>query len=73
MNTVEGKAVAVPSHEYPKRESGWTEDNGGDHQRADRRQVGWKDYRPAACLLNALTNPAQAMIHPWWGAHRAGR
>lgn len=60
---------AIP-REYPKRESGWTEDNGAaiTNEEITAKVVG-KDYLDQLrSLLEALNTPGEAeMIHPWWG------
>ncbi|WP_421195251.1 DNA circularization protein [Aeromonas jandaei] len=71
LNTVEGKGGrrAIP-REYPKRESGWTEDNGAaiTNEQITGKLVG-KDYlSKLRALLDALNQPGTGeMIHPWWG------
>lgn len=60
---------AIP-REYPKRENGWTEDNGAaiTNEEITAKVVG-KDYLDQLrTLLEALNAPGEAeMIHPWWG------
>lgn len=71
LNTVDGKGGrrAIP-REYPKRESGWTEDNGAvlTNEQIVGKLVG-KDYlTQLRSLLDALNQPGTCeMIHPWWG------
>ncbi|MCP1601420.1 prophage DNA circulation protein [Aeromonas caviae] len=71
LNTVDGKGGrrAIP-REYPKRESGWTEDNGAaiTTEQITGKLVG-KDYLDQLrTLLAALNQPGTGeMIHPWWG------
>jgi prophage DNA circulation protein len=71
LNTVDGKGGrrAIP-REYPKRESGWTEDNGAilTNEQITGKLVG-KDYlAQLRTLLDALNQPGTGeMIHPWWG------
>lgn len=71
LNTVDGKGGrrAIP-REYPKRESGWTEDNGAilTNEQITGKLVG-KDYlAQLRSLLDALNQPGPGeMIHPWWG------
>lgn len=71
LNTVDGKGGrrAIP-REYPKRESGWTEDNGAvlTNEQITGKLVG-KDYlSKLRSLLDALNQPGTGeMIHPWWG------
>ena len=60
---------AIP-REYPKRENGWTEDNGAaiTNEEITAKVVG-KDYLDQLrTLLEALNAQGEAeMIHPWWG------
>ncbi|MGL5371355.1 MAG: DNA circularization protein [Plesiomonas shigelloides] len=71
LNTVDGKGGrrAIP-REYPKRETGWTEDNGAvlTNEQIVGKVVG-KDYlSKLRSLLDALNQPGTCeMIHPWWG------
>jgi len=71
LNTVDGKSGrrAIP-REYPKRETGWTEDNGAilTNEQISGKVVG-KDYLTQfRSLLDALGQPGTGeMIHPWWG------
>lgn len=71
LNTVDGKGGrrAIP-REYPKRESGWTEDNGAilTNEQITGKVVG-KDYLDQLRTLLAVLNQPGAgeMIHPWWG------
>lgn len=71
LENVDGKGGrrAIP-HAYPKKESGWTEDNGAvlTNQKISGRVVG-KDYlTQLRNLLTALnTSGPGEMVHPWWG------
>lgn len=71
LENVDGKGGrrAIP-HAYPKKESGWTEDNGAvlTNQKISGRVVG-KDYlTQLRNLLTALnTSGPGELVHPWWG------
>lgn len=71
LNTVDGKGGrrAIP-REYPKRESGWTEDNGAaiTNEQITGKLVGNDYLDKLRTLLAALNQPGTSeMIHPWWG------
>lgn len=71
LNTVEGKGGrrAIP-REYPKRETGWTEDNGAvlTNEQVTGKLVGRDYLDQLRTLLEALNQPGTGeMIHPWWG------
>ena len=71
LNTVEGKGGrrAIP-REYPKRETGWTEDNGAvlTNEQITGKVVGRDYLDKLRTLLEALNQPGPGeMIHPWWG------
>lgn len=71
LNTVDGKGGrrAIP-REYPKRESGWTEDNGAilTNEQITGKLVGNDYLDQLRTLLAALNQPGTGeMIHPWWG------
>lgn len=71
LNTVEGKGGrrAIP-REYPKRETGWTEDNGAvlTNEKITGKLVGRDYLDKLRALLEALNQPGTGeMIHPWWG------
>lgn len=71
LNTVDGKGGrrAIP-REYPKRESGWTEDNGAilTNEQITGKLVGNDYLAKLRTLLDALNQPGTGeMIHPWWG------
>ena len=71
LNTVDGKGGrrAIP-REYPKRESGWTEDNGAaiTNEQITCKLVGNDYLDKLRTLLAALNQPGTSeMIHPWWG------
>lgn len=71
LSNVGGKGGrrAIP-REYPKREVGWTEDNGAvlTNEQVQAKVVG-KDYLDQLrALLTALNQPGPCeMVHPWWG------
>ena len=71
LNTVDGKGGrrAIP-REYPKRESGWTEDNGAaiTNEQITGKLVGNDYLAKLRTLLDALNQPGTGeMVHPWWG------
>lgn len=71
LNTVDGKGGrrAIP-REYPKRESGWTEDNGAilTNEQITGKLVGNDYLAKLRTLLDALNKPGTGeMVHPWWG------
>ncbi len=71
LNTVDGKGGrrAIP-REYPKRESGWTEDNGAilTNEQITGKLVGNDYLAKLRTLLDALNQPGPGeMVHPWWG------
>ncbi|MFQ2250997.1 DNA circularization protein [Aeromonas dhakensis] len=71
LNTVDGKGGrrAIP-REYPKRESGWTEDNGAilTNEQITGKLVGNDYLDQLRTLLDALNQPGSGeMVHPWWG------
>lgn len=71
LNTVDGKGGrrAIP-REYPKRESGWTEDNGAilTNEQITGKLVGNDYLAKLRTLLDALNLPGTGeMVHPWWG------
>ena len=71
LNTVDGKGGrrAIP-REYPKRETGWTEDNGAvlTNEKITGKLVGRDYLDQLRTLLEALNQPGTGeMIHPWWG------
>lgn len=71
LNTVDGKGGrrAIP-REYPKRENGWTEDNGAvlTNEQITGKVVGRNYLEELRTLLDALNQPGTCeMIHPWWG------
>ncbi|WP_421241676.1 DNA circularization protein [Aeromonas enteropelogenes] len=71
LNTVDGKGGrrAIP-REYPKRENGWTEDNGAvlTNEQIQAKVVGRNYLEELRALLDALNQPGTCeMIHPWWG------
>lgn len=71
LNTVDGKGGrrAIP-REYPKRENGWTEDNGAvlTNEQITGKVVGRNYLEELRALLDALNEPGTCeMVHPWWG------
>ncbi|HIF9400276.1 TPA: DNA circularization protein [Photobacterium damselae] len=74
LEDVEGNGGrrAIP-HAYPKRETGWAEDNGAEltNEKVAGRVVG-KDYvEQLRSLLAALNQPGPGeLIHPWWGVRQ---
>lgn len=63
---------AIP-RAYPKKEIGWTEDNGAvlGQQQINAKLVG-KDFQSALeRLLNALNQPGPGeLVHPWYGIQK---
>lgn len=60
---------AVP-HAYPKRETGWTEDNGAvlGKQKIEAFCLGDDYLNQLADLLDALNKSGSCeLVHPWWG------
>ncbi|EGU38368.1 DNA circularization protein, partial [Vibrio scophthalmi] len=67
-----GGRRAVP-HAYPKRETGWTEDNGAvlSQQKVTGFCLGDDYLVQLAAILEALNKPGPGeMVHPWWGRQR---
>ncbi|MGT0149975.1 DNA circularization N-terminal domain-containing protein [Vibrio metschnikovii] len=63
---------AIP-HAYPKRESGWTEDNGKvlSNERITGRVVGDDYLDQLSALLEALNQAGPGeFIHPWFGVRK---
>ncbi|EJL6420101.1 DNA circularization N-terminal domain-containing protein [Vibrio cholerae] len=63
---------AIP-HAYPKRESGWTEDNGKvlTNERITGRLVGDDYVQQLSALLEALNQVGPGeLIHPWFGVRK---
>ncbi|HHC6515880.1 TPA: DNA circularization protein [Vibrio parahaemolyticus] len=63
---------AVP-HAYPKKELGYTEDNGKvlTNERISGRVVGEDYFEELATLLDALNQPGPGeLIHPWFGVRK---
>ncbi|MGL4830776.1 MAG: DNA circularization protein [Vibrio sp.] len=63
---------AIP-HAYPKRESGWTEDNGKvlTNERITGRVVGDNYLDQLSALLEALNQSGPGeFIHPWFGVRK---
>lgn len=63
---------AIP-HAYPKRESGYTEDNGKvlTNERISGRVVGDDYLDKLSALLDALNKPGPGeMVHPWFGIRK---
>ncbi|MGY3571971.1 DNA circularization protein [Vibrio paucivorans] len=63
---------AVP-HAYPKRETGWTEDNGAvlGKQKVEGFCLGDNYLSQLADVLDALNQPGPCeLVHPFWGRQR---
>ncbi|NAX01433.1 multidrug DMT transporter permease [Vibrio sp. V34_P3A8T189] len=74
LEEVEGTSGrrAIP-HAYPKRESGWTEDNGKvlSNERITGRVVGDDYLDQLSALLEALNQAGPGeFIHPWFGVRK---
>lgn len=74
LEDVEGTSGrrAIP-HAYPKRESGWTEDNGKvlSNERITGRVVGDDYLDQLSALLEALNQAGPGeFIHPWFGVRK---
>lgn len=61
------------AHEYPKRDRGYTEDNGGllQHEQINARVLGADYVGQLQRLLDALNQSGPGeLIHPWWGVRQ---
>ncbi|WP_311567232.1 DNA circularization protein [Photobacterium arenosum] len=71
LDTLRGKTGRrAIAHDYPKRDIGWAEDNGGvlNSETIKAKLVGPDAERQFEQLLNALNMPGPGeLVHPYWG------
>ncbi|HHT3361311.1 TPA: DNA circularization N-terminal domain-containing protein [Citrobacter freundii] len=63
---------AIP-RAYPKKEVGWTEDNGAvlTQQQINGKLVGKNFQKQLEALLRALNTPGPGeLVHPWFGIQK---